>query len=240
MNEKFIEELWKLVRENIKGIEELKKSQKETDRQIKELRESQKETDRQIKELRESQKETDRQIKETDRQIKETDRQLKETDRQLREKLKELGIQIGRLTDGWGKFTQGISYPSIKQALEERGFKIDYITENLKIKGDRGSIGEIDFLIFARKDGEKYVIIGEAKTSVTPRSIEKFVDKVLPDFTQNYFPPLKGIKRIGLISGIRVGTGVEKYANKKGIYILKPSGNILKVANSKNFKPKVF
>ncbi len=219
MNEKFIKELWKLVRENTQGIKELRESQKETDRQIKELRESQ---------------------KEINRLFKKTDREIEKINKQLSEKIEKLGIEVGKLTDGWGKFTHGLSLPSITEALKESGYEIlGDVEESLKIKINGKVVREIDFLIFARKDGQDYVIIGEAKTSVSSKHIDKLVNEVLPAFGQ-YYTHLKKAKKIGLISGIRLGKGVERYANRKGVFILAPAGGVLKIRNSRNFKPREF
>ena len=63
-----------------------------------------------IKELQESQKKTDEQLKKTDKQLKETDKQLKK--------------MIGELTDGWGKFVEGLVEPSVREVFKEVGIEV--------------------------------------------------------------------------------------------------------------------
>ncbi|MFH1562106.1 MAG: hypothetical protein ABIF11_01615 [Nitrospirota bacterium] len=45
---------------------------------------------------------------------------------------------------------------------------------------------------------------------------------------------------IGIVAGIRFGAGVEKYAEKLGLYVLAPSGEIVKLINKSGFIPHIW
>jgi hypothetical protein len=66
-----------------------------------------------VRELRTAQRKTDRQLKETDEQLKETDRHLKEN-------LRELSTQIGGLGNKFGRFAEGLAFPSMEKILRQR------------------------------------------------------------------------------------------------------------------------
>lgn len=195
-------------------LDRIEKILEEETIKLKEVQESQKKTDEQIKELRKSQKETDEQIKRTD-------------------------INVGRLTGSWGKFTQGISVPSIIESLKKEGFVFKEIFENPKAIENGIVKVEIDLLGIASFNGKEVVVVGETKTNLTPKDVEDFVKDIMMKLDL-YFPIFKEKNRIGIVSGIKVGTGVDKYAEKQGLYIFSPSGEVLKRLNTERFQPKMY
>ena len=194
-----------------------------------------------IKELREHQKETDRQLKETDKQLKETDKQLKETDEQLKrvdEQLEKLGLKIGELTDGWGKFVEGLVEPSISVLFKKFGLKVYKIFQRASASIN-GRNMEIDILAIAKdKKGKDVVLVTEVKSNLTQREIDKII-KTLQQFLE-FFPEYKNNKIIGIAAGIRLQKGIGLYGEKKGLYVLAPSGESMKILNSPKFKPKLW
>ncbi len=45
---------------------------------------------------------------------------------------------------------------------------------------------------------------------------------------------------MGAVAGIIVDQNADKYAEKKGLFVIKQKGNIVEITNSKNFKPKEY
>ena len=49
---------------------------------------------------------------------------------------------------------------------------------------------------------------------------------------------LKGAILRGAVAGIIIEEDADKYAYRKGLYVLRQKGNIVEIANDKNFIPK--
>jgi len=231
-------EIRAILREITESQKELEKSQKKTDEQLKLLRESQKRTDEQLKLVDQQIKETDRHLKETDRHLKETDRQIKETDRQIKETDKQLKKMIGEISDGWGKFVEGLVEPSVRKLFKKRGIKIIGTFQRAEASIN-GKHLEIDILSIGKdKEENDVVILTEVKSNLT----NEYVDKALQNFRlfTKFFPAYKNSKIIGAIAGIRVNEETIKYAIAQGLYVLVPSGDVMQIKNPRNFKPKYF
>lgn len=195
------------------AIRELTESQKKTDAEIDKLLESQAKTDAGINELQESQKKTDEQLKKTDK-------------------------QIGNLTDGWGKFVEGLVAPSVERNFRKLGVKITNIYPDATGMSNH-TLCEVDLLVSGRRKNKKGVaIVVEIKSHLT----QKYVDEVIETLEKfpDCFPDYKGKEIIGVVAGIRLQKGIERYASRKGLYVLVPSGETMIMWNRKNFKPKLW
>jgi uncharacterized coiled-coil protein SlyX len=176
------------------------------------------ETDKQIKTLS---AETDKQIKtlsaETDKQIKslsvasaETSKQIAETDKQL----KVLARRVGDVTDTMGRFAEEQVRPKILELFKERGVELEETYPRVTIKKNGQFLLEIDLLLV----NTIYSVVVEVQA--TPNRA------------------IKGTTMYGAVAGMIVTEEVEKYAIKKGFYVIKPKGDNVEISNKPNFKPK--
>ena len=187
-------------------------------RSIIELRKSQEKTDELIKELRESQKKTDEQMKKTDEQIN-----------RMSEKIENLGREIGKLRDSQSDFMEGIVLPSAQKFIESLGLKITGTLQNYELKDERGQvIAEYDSIIIS---GSKVFIV-EVKSSAGSKDVDKFLSNIQKFDKSN----IKFSEVYGIIASARFRNGTEKYALRKGLAVLMPSGEIL-TPSRKNFRP---
>ena len=208
------EEFWKGLKELKDEIRTLTKSQKETDRKIKEI----------FKELAELQKETDRQLKETDRQLKELSFEVKKTTR-----------AISELNGVWKSYSEKIIFDNIEDALKNAGFQDFAISKGIKRrKGDKEI--EIDFLAV----GDGYVVVVETKTSLKVKDVRKFVKKLKDKFLE-FFPEFRNYRIYGVVVGINLQDGVEKFAFKNGLMVFryKDKGEV-EILNPEGFEPRDF
>ena len=209
------DKIWKLMMEN-------REQMKETDRQLKA---SMTETDRRMQE-------TDRQLKasmaETDRQLKanmaETDRQMKETDRRLK-KLDYL------FTGHWGKLMEALTKGGLVQALKKRNIPVTGLLPNAE-KTYKDQRREFDIVAI---NGEMVVVV-EVKTTLKVQHIQSFLETMKN--IKNYFPEYADKKIYGAMAYLKSNEGAGSYAEKQGLFILNPVGNIVKVMNSAHFSPK--
>ncbi len=189
-----------------------------------------------LKEVRANQRKTDEQLKRTDEHLKKTDEQLKKTNEQLKRTDEHLKKMIGELTDGWGKFVEGLVEPSVRNVFRDVGITVRE-TFQRATSSINGKHLEIDILGVGKdRKGRDIVLVTEVKSSLTRREIDRTI-KILEVFTE-FFPEYRGKKIVGVIAGVRRVKGVEEYAIRKGLYILTPSGNVMELRNPRNFKPR--
>lgn len=200
---------------------------------IKELRQLIKDLTMDIKELRESQKKTDEQMKKTDEQIKKTDTEIDK----LLEGQKKTDKQIGNLTDGWGKFVEGLVAPSLPKLFKKFGLKIRGIDQRA-LRRLNGRELEIDILCVGEKDGSEVVIAAEVKSNLEISDVEDYLNNLSNFF--KFFKEYRGRDLIGMVSGIRLSKGVKDFAERHGLYVLAPSGETMIILNKKGFKPRIW
>ena len=179
-------------------------------------------------ENREQMKETDRRMQETDRQLKasmaETDRQMKETDRRMK-KLQHL------FTGHWGKLMEALTTGGLRLALKERNIKVTGVFSNAERVYNHQ---KREFDIVAT-NGEELVVV-EVKTTLKLQQVQLFVEN-MKSF-KSYFPEYKDKTVYGAMAYLKSNEGAGSYAEKQGLFILNPVGNIVKVMNSAHFFPK--
>ena len=209
-----------------------------------------KENARQMKEnsreLTEKFAETDRQMKATDRQMKETDQRLDkkfaETDREFKEIGKLLKQSHNLFTTQWGKLMESLVEGDLIKLLNQKGINIKETYKNQV--GERRYTDEhgieqakpceIDIIA---KNGEEVVVV-EVKTTLRVEDVKKFLD-ILPNFTR-YLPQYSGKKVYGAVAYLQAKASSEIYAEKKGLFVIRATGNSASIINAEGFKAKVF
>lgn len=148
--------------------------------------------------------------------------------RELRDSQKHTDEQLGYLGNSQGYLVEGLIAPAISDIF---GVKQIY----RRAKGSlNGSNMEVD-AIGIKKD---LVVVTEIKSRLDIWFVDYLLEK-LPKFVK-FFPEYKGRKIIGAVGGINIDKDVGKYAERKGLYVLVPSGDTMKLANKKSFKPRYF
>ena len=192
-----------------------------------ELREFLADLSRSTAELRVSQQETDRQMKETDRQMKETDRQMKETD----QKIKALS---GLFTSQWGKLVEALMRPGTVKLFQERGLLVNQMTERRTGRDRHGERIEVDMTLV---NGNTIVVI-EVKTTLKVEDVLWHLDK-LGRFKEAFKEYAEWNVQGGL-AAMHFEEESDRYAFRKGLWVLRCEDGITNIANAKNFRPKNF
>ena len=172
-------------------------------------------------------KELEDPIKEVWALFKETDKRFKETDK----KIEKLSENIGGLTGKWGKFVEGLVAPGAIRMFKERGIEVkETYTRADSIRN--GKRMEIDVLVV----NEEYVIAIEVKSTLTVEAVNEHL-KDLQRFKE-FFPHFKARKVIGAVAGIVMEERADKYAYRKGLFVIGQTGETVKILNDKSFEPK--
>ena len=209
------------------------------------------ETDRKFMQMSQ---ETDRKFQETDLRFKETDRKFQELrehverttsgfdklreerekmDKLLTEKFLESKRMVDKLTGKWGAFVEGLVLPAVERLFSDRGIELTQTLSRARAKRN-GNAMEIDILGV----NKEYAVLVEAKSTLSVDDVDEHLER-LRKFKQ-FFHQYKGYKVIGAVAGIVISESVEKYAMKKGLFVIAQSGESVKILNDEQFKPTVW
>lgn len=192
--------------------------------------EQMKETDRRMQETDRRMQETDRKIQETDRQMKETDRKIQETDRKLEklfretdERLHEAAMQIkeankryGGFTNEFGKMIEDLCKPAALKVFKAEGIDIDHTYEGSR----REKAGEEEMEMDALLCNKTEAVAVEVKTTCFKKDVDYFLRKM--KHFKEIFHEFEGKKIYAAIAAMRFANGSDKYAQRKGLYVLSP------------------
>jgi len=182
-----------------------------------------------IQEIWELFRETDRMFRETDRKFLETGRKLDK----LSEDVEKTRQQVSDLTDGWGRFVEGMVEPAVVRLFAERDIVLEGTTQRARRRRNGRGI-EIDVLAVNRE----YVVAIEVKTTLRADDIEDHLQR-LEEF-KTFFPEYRERKVIGAVAGMSLQEGVDKYAEGQGLYVLAQSGEAMRLLNDETFEARVW
>jgi len=166
-------------------------------------------------------------LKELLKSQKETDRMMKETDKRMKE-----------ITDGQARFIEGLASPSAERIFEEMGYQVMDILHRRKIKRNGKIVAEIDTMMELQKDGRKILGVGEASSHMTADKVLDFIECIKN--LRNYLTLYRNYTIIGFVAGSDYDKGVDKFAIRNELYVLKPSGEQMVLDVPRGFKPKIW
>lgn len=186
-------------------------------------------TDREIEKTNKVVKETSKKVEETSRTVEKTNKAVEETSKTVKETSK----AVNRLTGKWSLFVEGLIAPAAERLFKEREIEVDKVYQRVKTHRN-GDTMEIDILAV----NGQYAVVIEAKSSLSIDDVKEHVDR-LEQF-KRYFPEYKERKVIGAVGGIVIEEGADRYAYKKGMFVITERGEAVKIVNDKEFKPKIW
>jgi hypothetical protein len=159
---------------------------------------------------------------------------FKETDRQFRETDLKFSQLYTMFTSNWGKLMESLIEPSAHKLFKNRGIDVSQSFSNIKVE-KKNLEAEFDIVL---ANGDEVVVM-EVKTTFTTTFVDEFLEKL--NRFREYFPIFADKKIYGAVAGIKYDQGSDKYALRKGFFVVKNSGEgLLKLANSKTFQPAQF
>jgi uncharacterized coiled-coil protein SlyX len=222
-----------------KTSEQIERLSAETDKQIKALSVSSAETDKQIKALSVSSAETDKQIKalsaKMDKLSAETDKQIKTLSAETDRVVKAVSKQVAGISDAQGDFAEHQVRPKVLKLFQERGIDLNESVFDVSVRRDGKPYVQVDMLLI----NSIYSVVVEAKYRLRTQDVDEHATRL--DLLQKYpIHSVRGTTMYGAVAGMIVSDEVARYAAKKGMFVLVPSGDIVEVANAKDFEPAVW
>jgi DNA repair exonuclease SbcCD ATPase subunit len=215
--EQRVNELAEAQKRTEQRVNELAEAQKRTEQEIekiwgaiKELAESQKRTEQRVEELAQAQKETEQKIKE----LTEAQRKTEETLKKLIEDHSKTREKLEGLSHSFGYLLEDRAMKSLPKILK-RNYNIkavgNFVRDYFIINGEH-----VEVNIFGRvkKGNKEYILIGEAKSQVTKKAIDKFLkkcDKISRSFSK---------ETIKVFISYIFSPGIKEYAEEKGIVLI--------------------
>ncbi len=180
-----------------------------------------------------SQAEADRRSAEADRRSAEADRRSAEADKRLA-KLEQSVERTTKAVDGlstrWGRFVEGLVEPAVLNLFQQRGIDIKYVYPRAKTR-QAGLAMEIDILAV----DDTVAILVECKSRLSKDDVDEFLIK-LSRFKQS-FPQYQNYLVHGAVAGIEIDEGIDRYAFRKGLFVIKSAGDSVAITNEPQFQP---
>ena len=176
-----------------------------------------------------SQQELSREIQEVWALFRETSEQMKETDK----KIDRLTETVNALTGKWGKFVEGLVAPGAVRMFTERGIEVKQFYPRARTQQD-GEEMEIDVLVV----NDEYAIAISVKSTLKVEDVNNHIE-ALSRFHE-FFANFADKTLIGAVAGIVIEEEADKYAYRKGLFVITQTGEMVKILNDEKFKPKLW
>ena len=173
-----------------------------------------------------SQEEYDRRAAEADRRAAEADRSMARLEKTVDRTTK----AVEALTTRWGRFVEELVEPAVLRLFQEKGIDVKEVYPRARTKR-QGFAMEIDIL--AVDDTE--LVLVECKSRLSKDDVDEFVEKLIR--FKDSFPHYRNFKAYGAVAGIEINEGIDRYAYRQGLFVIKPSGEGVAIANDDDFKP---
>ena len=212
-----IADIYKLFEQTNAALE---RSQVEFNRSI---AESRAEADRRAAE---SKAEADRRTVEADRRTAEADRNMTKLEKTVERTSK----AVDSLTTRWGRFVEELVRPAVVRLFRDRDILITRTMERVRSPQSDFPM-EIDIL---GVNGMKVVAV-ECKSRLSKDDVDEMCDRLIR-FKQS-FPEYAQYTLYGAVAGIEINEGVDVYAYRKGLFVIRTNGDAVEIANDQKFKP---
>lgn len=158
------------------------------------------------------------------------------TDKRIEKVNKELSKKIADLGDTFGRFAEEQVRADLITKFDNWGISVHYLANHVVIRNQQNEYAyEVDILMY----NSKYVVAIEVKNTLKADHIDEHLERMKKMQELPPLPNLQGKILLAGVAGMIVGEGVDKYAENKGLFVLKPSGDTIKIVNNKKtFKPK--
>jgi predicted GIY-YIG superfamily endonuclease len=203
---------------------------------FREIRELYRETDQRFKDTEQRFKDTDAKFKDTDAKFKDTDAKFKDTERLIRTQSKEINRLERLFTSQWGKLIESLVEGDLVNILQRFGLQVENTSTRLRGRTAMGRNYEFDILALDH-DGEILVVV-EVRTTLCPEDVNDFLDKLsqfktwLPRYTDNTIH--------GAVAYLQADASAVTMAERRGLLVIRATGDSAAIVNSRGFKPKAW
>ena len=172
-----------------------------------------------MREMAEIREDSRRRQEETDRQMKETDRRLKRAE--------------DLFTTQWGKLMESLVRGDLVALLNGRGIEVETTIQRLQSRRN-GEHYEIDILAVNGRE----VVVVEVKTTLRSEGVTEFLSKL--SVFLDWCPHFRGKRIFGAVAYLDGADSVTKYAERRGLFVIRATGGSASIVNAPDFRPHAF
>jgi len=147
---------------------------------------------------------------------------------ELKRTVAQTSREVANLTTRWGRFVEELVRPAVIRLFQGRGINIKQT--GLHVKSEIVRM-EIDVL---GVDGDCVVAV-ECKSRLSQDDVDEMCQR-LSKF-KLAFPQYANYQIYGAVAGIEINETVDIYAYRKGLYVIRTSGDSVEIANDEKFQP---
>ncbi len=224
-----VKELAEAQRNTEQRLSELAEAQKKTEQRLSELAEAQKKTEQRLNALAEAQKKTEQRLdtltekvnelaeaqKKTEQRLNELAEAQKKTEQELKKLIGEhrkTREQLGGLAHTVGYLLEDRAFIGLPPLLErEKGIRLISPLKRDYIEIAPGRYVEINIIGKAERNGHEIWIIGECKTQLKKKDVDKFLK------TLNEIKELLGQEVFPVLVTYQAPPQVQRYVKEKGL-----------------------
>jgi Holliday junction resolvase-like predicted endonuclease len=167
--------------------------------------------------------------------FQETDRKFQETQRILKERDKQFTKRMNKLEDlfkgQWGKLVESLVEGDLINLLNQKEIKVN--ETSTRVRGiHKGKEYEFDIIA---ENGEEIVVV-EVKSTLGVDDIKSFLSKL--ETFKEVKPKYEDKIIYGAVAYLNLSGDADKYAYRKGLFVIKATGNSAKITNDEKFKPE--
>ncbi len=163
-----------------------------------------------------------------DKALENLDERLKETGEIAAETSKMMEAIVGK----WEMFVERLVAPGGRRMFRERG--IGVTTTSMQVYVQRNGKKEIEINVLV--ESQEYVLPIKVRCTLNVEEVDEHL-KDMQRFKQ-FFPHFKDRKVIGAVAGIVIDEDADRYAYRKGLFVIGQTGETVKILNDEKFEPK--
>ncbi len=180
--------------------------------------------------LEESRKSLEESSKKTDITIANIQAKMAESDAKFKKEMKELRKEFN---NQWGHLMESLVEGDLVNLLIKRGIEVTGTTSRLRVEvGDK--IFELDIVARNGRD----IVVTEVKSRLSADDVRRFLEKLA--VVKEVFPGYKDKRMYAAVAYLRADDGVVAYAERKGLFVIRTTGDSAHIVNTDSFAPKVF
>ncbi|NJL77191.1 MAG: DUF3782 domain-containing protein [Saprospiraceae bacterium] len=172
-------------------------------------------------------------LEQTGRQSVETYQQIRTLSAETDKQIKELSRKIEKITDTLGRFAEEQVRPKILELFRLSNIELEATFQNVIIQKNGKFWMEIDLLLA----NSIYSVVVDVKNTLRQGDVDYHIER-LEKLQQTPNHVVRGTTMYGAVAGMILTPEVERYAIKKGLFVIKPKGDGVEISNTKDFKPK--
>ena len=161
----------------------------------------------------------------------ELDKELQTTSKDIRKMSKEITRLNTLFTTQWGRLIESLVEGDLINILRQYGINIVDTSKNVESR-EKG----YEFDIIAH-NGEEVVIV-EVKTTLRAEDINYFLEKLSK--VKEWMPRYQHNKIYGAVAYLKAAEGAGRFAERKGLFVIRATGNSAAIVNAPDFRPKIF